>query len=156
LKFIIILMMWLYHFRQLGSTDSFASRVSVADELKDQEDDEHVTQMETFPGRETLSRAISRRLSITRARSFPNFNAERSDVVVGVQIEESTVEVPPDSTDDVTSDPPMSATVSAPDAAARTLRSKGSSKSLSASSGRSWMSKWRSLSRRLMGRGNAG
>ncbi|EED85361.1 predicted protein [Postia placenta Mad-698-R] len=55
------------------------------------EDEEQVVLMETFAGRQSLSKAFSRRLSRSRSHSCDVF-AAASSLVIGVRVEEATVE----------------------------------------------------------------
>lgn len=54
-------------------------------------DEEQVVLMETFAGRQSLSKAFSRRLSRSRSHSCDVF-AAASSLVIGVRVEEATVE----------------------------------------------------------------
>lgn len=54
------------------------------------EDEHHSTQMATIAGKQSISKAISRRLS--RARSRDVLVSRRNSVVIDVSVEEATVE----------------------------------------------------------------
>lgn len=60
------------------------------DPSKHVEDEQHSTQMATIAGKQSISKAISRRLS--RARSKDVLVSRRNSVVIDVSVEEATVE----------------------------------------------------------------
>lgn len=78
------------------STNSFASGASAhyGDEAAHVEEDSHVTQMHQIAGRQSISKAVGgllpRRLS--RARSANVLSTSEANMVIGVSVEEATVE----------------------------------------------------------------
>ncbi|KAI0785805.1 hypothetical protein C8Q75DRAFT_310495 [Abortiporus biennis] len=74
-----------------GSADSLAS-ASANDPENLAEDQQHVTKMATILGKQSLSKAITRRLSRARSRDVLVATAPTGNVVIGVAVEEATVE----------------------------------------------------------------
>ena len=79
-----------------GSEDSFASDTEETPRPEEGHDEEQVTQMETIAGRVSLGKAvgrtIARRLSRARTRSRDVLAVPVNGLVIGVSVEEATVE----------------------------------------------------------------
>ncbi|KAJ7455378.1 hypothetical protein B0H11DRAFT_1819581 [Mycena galericulata] len=108
---------------QNGSQTSFASGGS-ADEAHDEEDDHHVTHMQTIAPRQSISRAVGglfpRRLSRARSSVLPTSREPGNNMVISVAA--ATVELPEDAE-------PATTVVHAPGA----LRNQTSKTSIAAS-----------------------
>lgn len=99
---------------QHGSADSLASipDADAAPALAPVEDEASVVQMATISGRQSLSRAFGRRLSRAKTPSIAGLNG----MLIGVSVEEATVEHHPDD-DDADADPVQPGDTGSPDGA---------------------------------------
>ncbi|KAI0919243.1 hypothetical protein AcV5_002208 [Taiwanofungus camphoratus] len=76
---------------QTGSADSLASATDDAG-AHDHVDEEQFIQVENIAGKQSISKAISRRLSRSKTRSRDVLSSANSSVIIGVSVEEATVE----------------------------------------------------------------
>ncbi|TFK45099.1 hypothetical protein BDQ12DRAFT_718206 [Crucibulum laeve] len=88
------------------ANDSIASFASGASGLSNDnahtEDDHHVTQMEQIAGRQSISKKVGSMLPrrLSRARSANVIAAGDANMVIGVSVQEATVETPEDEDED--------------------------------------------------------
>ncbi|KAJ7740049.1 hypothetical protein DFH07DRAFT_778571 [Mycena maculata] len=84
---------------QNGSQTSFASRGSAAEDAHDEEDDHHVTHMQTIAPRQSISRAVGsffpRRLSRARSSVLPTSGRDVGGNMV-ISVAAATIELPED------------------------------------------------------------
>lgn len=81
----------LRYLNQTGSADSLASATDDAG-AHDHVDEEQFIQVENIAGKQSISKAISRRLSRSKTRSRDVLSSANSSVIIGVSVEEATVE----------------------------------------------------------------
>jgi len=127
--------------RQLdnASTTSFASGVS-GDEAAHVEE-HHTTHVQKIAPRQSISRAVGGLLprQLSRARSSSVVDTEDANVIIGVAVEEATVETPED-------EAPIAAVVHAPAG----LRNQTSRLSMASSQGRAaWASKVKGFTKKF-------
>ncbi|THH27818.1 hypothetical protein EUX98_g6370 [Antrodiella citrinella] len=129
---------------QHGSADSLAS--ASEDPVLQVEDHGHSTTMATITGRQTISKAISQRLSRVRTRSRDVLTTNTTgNFIIGVAVQEATVEhhEEPGAGNETPQATVVKSTVQAPQGVKR----QQSAPKLDASS--SWMAKAKELTSRL-------
>ncbi|CAL1711775.1 unnamed protein product [Somion occarium] len=131
-----------------GSADSLASETA-DDPAKLIEDVHHSTQMATIAGRQSLSKAITRRLSRARTRSKDVLvtAGNNVDVVIDVAVTEATVEVR-HSADEVEMYERPQSSAAVYSGSGTTLKSPRSNPGLRSPEKASWMAKCRDLTTR--------
>lgn len=127
--------------KQHGSADSLASVLE--DPSMQIEEQNNSTTMATITGKQSISKAISQRLSRTRTRSRDVLASANSSLIIGVAVQEATIEIHEEN-DTETSQATVVSTVQGPEG----LKRQRSAPRLESGQA-SWMSKAKEFTSRF-------